>query len=708
LRGGIGLDKSIQYRVGVDIGGTFTDIVLLGTDGSITTKKVSSTPEDYGKGIIIGLMEILQNLNLLPTAIEGVVHATTVATNAILEGKGAKTALITTEGFRDVLEFRRTRIPELYNLFYDKPPPLVPRRLRLEVEERIGPKGEIRKPLNEHSVRTALGRIKDAEVQALAICLLHSYANPQHERIVAKIARDVLPNVYITSSVDILPEIREYERTSTTVINAYVGPIVEKYLSSLLKQLRSIGINARLQVTQSAGGVMTAESAMKKPAHIIDSGPAAGVIAASRVAKLVGYPNVLTLDMGGTTAKAAMIENGEVTKTSEYEVGAGINISSQLVKGGGYALRLPFVDVSEIGAGGGSIVSIGKGGLLQVGPHSAGAMPGPVCYDLGGEEPTFTDAVVTLGYINPGYLAGGKVRLNAEKGKRVLEAKIARPLQKSLIETAYGIYTIACAIMMRAVKAVSTYRGRDPRDFALFAFGGNGPVAAVEIAKSLQMKRVVVPPSPGVFSALGLLFSNIEHEFVQTYLRRSKDVSSVELNDIYAKLEQQAESVLLGEGFALEQVTVKRYADLRYSGQTYELTIPVKEGLLGPAELPDMLEAFGQEHLRTYGHRATYDPVDIVNLRVVGKVTFSDTRTYDPSASIQIGGRIVTPNPSERKAFFGPDHGLLNTSVFARQDLTNQKIMGPLIIEEYDATCVIPPGCEASLDDWGNIVIDIG
>jgi len=701
------LKKSIQYRVGVDIGGTFTDIVLLGSGGSIITKKVSSTPDDYSKGIVTGILELLKELNLSPTAIEGVVHATTVATNAILEGKGAKTALITTEGFRDVLEFRRTRIPELYNLFYEKPPPLVPRRLRFEVEERIGPRGEEKKPLNENTVRDVVDRIKKAGIQSLAICLLHSYANPKHEHRVAEIARDYLPDLYVTSSLDILPEIREYERTSTTVINAYVGPIVKKYLSSLVNRLQSVGISASLQITQSAGGVMTAQSAIEKPAHIIESGPAAGVIAASRVAKLVGYPNVLTLDMGGTTAKAAMIENGEVTKTSEYEVGAGINISSQLVKGGGYALRLPFIDVSEIGAGGGSIVSIGKGGLLQVGPHSAGAMPGPVCYDLGGEEPTFTDAVVTLGYINPEYLAGGKVRLNAEKGKRVLEAKIAKPLQKSVVETAYGIYTIACATMMRAVKAVSTYRGRDPRDFVLFAFGGNGPVSAVEIAKSLQMKRVVVPPSPGVFSALGLLFSNIEHEFVQTHLRKARYISPEELNSVYAKMEAHARSVMAEEGYTQDQVIIKRYADLRYSGQTYELTISVPEGHIRSSEVVDMLEAFEQEHLRTYGHRATNDPLDLVNLRVVGQIVINSAQTYDPSTAIQTGNYSSTKSPTKRSAYFGPNHGLLNTLVITRRDLADQKITGPLIIEEYDATCIIPPGCNSSLDKWGNVVIDM-
>jgi len=346
------MNKFGYFKVGVDIGGTFTDIVILGSDGSIATKKVSSTPEDYSIAIITGVQQLFKELNLHPDNIKGFIHASTVATNTILENKGAKTALITSKGFRDVLEMRRTRIPQLYNLFYDKPAPLSPRRLRFEVDERMGPRGEVWRPLSEDSVRSVLEKVKAADVEALAICLLHSYANPDHERIITDAAKKMLPNVFVTCSYDILPEIREYERTSTTVINAYVGPKVEKYLYSLKNQLKKAGINAPLQVTQSAGGVMTAESAMTKPAHIVESGPAAGVIAAKRVAKMIGYPDVITLDMGGTTAKAAIIENGEVVTTNEYEVGSGINISSKLVVGGGYSLKLPFVDVSEIGAGG--------------------------------------------------------------------------------------------------------------------------------------------------------------------------------------------------------------------------------------------------------------------------------------------------------------------------------------------------------------------
>lgn len=701
------MNNNTFYRVGVDIGGTFTDIVLLGTDGSIATKKVSSTPDDYGKGIIAGIAELLAELNITPHKIKGIAHATTVATNAILENKGAKTALITTEGFRDVLEMRRTRIPELYNLNYDKPVPLVPRRLRYEVEERVGPKGEILKPLNKSKVVEVLNNIRMNDVKSLAICLLHSYANPQHEHEIAEIARELLPNVYISCSVDILPEIREYERTSTTVINAYVGPIVKQYLSSLLSQLKAAGFNAPLQVTQSAGGIMSAEAAIEYPAHIIESGPAAGVIASVRLANLVGHPNVITLDMGGTTAKAAIIESGSVAKTTEYEVGSGINISSKLVKGGGYALKLPFIDVSEIGAGGGSLISIDKGGHLKVGPQSAGAVPGPVCYDLGGTEPTFTDAVLALGYISPEFLAGGKVRLNSQKSLHIFKNNVAKPLNKTLLEAAYGVYTIAAATMVRAVKAVSTYRGRDPRDFVLYAFGGNGPVAAIEIARSLEMKRVLIPPSTGVFSALGLLFSEIEHEFMQTYFRKSTDISIDDLNGIFTKLEERTLSALNNEGFNSHEVDIKRYVDMRYSGQSYELTIPLQGGHLGASDIKTMIDLFGQEHMKTYGHRAIEDPVDLINIKVIGRVAQSELKNYDPAAAIQAGEIKQMKKNANRMAYFGAEYGLLSTPILNRKDLINCKSTGPIIIEEYDSTSVIPPKCEATLDEWGNILIDM-
>ena len=696
------MPADIRYRVGVDIGGTFTDVVLLGSDGSLITKKVSSTPDDYGRGIINGVSEVLDDLGLPPSAIDGIVHATTVATNTILEFKGARTALVTTEGFRDVLEMRRLRIPELYNLQYEKPAPLVPRRLIFEVPERMGPRGEVWRELDEAAVEAVAAKLAERKVEALAICLLHSYTDPTHERRVEEILKRAIDeDIYITCSSDILREMREYERTSTTVVNAYVGPVVTRYIDSLVKQLKAQGIEAPLEIMQSNGGIMTARAAMRKPACIVESGPAAGVIASARVAKSCGHDNVISLDMGGTTAKAAMIENGEPAKTSEYEVGTGINLSSILVKGGGYPIKLPFIDVSEIGAGGGSIVSADEVGLIRVGPRSAGAVPGPTCYDQGGLDPTLTDALVVLGYINPDHLVGGSLALNAAKAWAVIEEQVAQPMDKPLLDAAYGIFAIAVANMTRAVKAVSTYRGRDPRDFILFAFGGGGPVMAAEIARTFRMRRVLVPVAPGVFSALGLLFSDTEHEFIRTFFAGSGEVSSEALEEAFGELEKEALSVLAGEGYEMDRVTLRRLADMRYSGQAFELTVPVGKGTLN---LENMVGDFNHEHERTYGHRADTDPVDLVNIKVVARGMASRPRTYDPLSLVQAG----KGERSEREAYFGPEQGLLATPVIPRKDLVGQTIEGPLIIEEYDATCLVPPGCVASLDELGNIDIAIG
>ncbi len=697
------MNNTRRYRIGVDIGGTFTDIVLLGTDGSVNTRKVSSTPDDYGRGIVDGINELLTELDVAASAIEGVVHATTVATNTILEMKGARTACITTEGFRDVLEMRRLRIPEMYNLQYQTPPPLVPRRYRHEVTERLGPKGEVWTPLDEAGIVEVAERLRADGIEALAICLINSYANPVHEHRVRDLVLDTLGNdLYVTCSADILPEIREYERTSTTVVNAYIGPTVKNYLGRLSKHLTGAGLDTPLHIMQSNGGAMSAGAAVDRPAYIVESGPAAGVIACARVAREVGYANVISLDMGGTTAKAAIVEGGQPAKTTEFEVGAGINLSSKLVKGGGYAVKLPFIDVSEIGAGGGSIVSVTDTGALRVGPRSASAVPGPVCYNMGGEEPTFADAMVALGYLNPEYLVGGALPLDAGKARAALAAKVAKPLGKPLLETAYGVYTVAGATMTRAVKAVSTYRGRDPRDFVLFAFGGNGPVAAVEIARELQMPHVLVPPAPGVFSAFGLLFSDIEDEFVKTFLARSAEIEPTAVDDAYRRLEAEARGVMAREGIDGAQVTMTRLADMRYSGQAYELTVPVGAG--GP-DLARMARDFSDEHERTYGHRSETDPVDLVNVKVIaGHVTSTDL-AYDPAKMTQRRGGGA---PMTRDAYFGPAHGLLPTPVIERGDLTDHPRQGPLIVEEYDSTCIVPPGCQVTLDGLGNIDIRLG
>ena len=475
------------FRVGIDIGGTFTDIVLTGPQGGILTRKVPSTPGDYSHGICQGLGALLHTQGIAPSEVEIVVHATTVATNAVLEGKGARTGLITTAGFRDVLEFRRVRVPELYNLGYVKPKPLVPRQFRLEVSERLGADGAVRIPLDDASVHRAANRLRDAGIEAVAICLLHSYLDPTHEYRVRDIVCAVLGDaVFVTCSHDILPEMREYERTSTTVVNAFLGPVMRRYLGALRAGLAGIGVRGTLQVMTSGGGQMGIDAAIERPAYLVESGPAAGVIAAARIAARNALPDIITLDMGGTTAKAALVENAQPARTGEYEIGAGINLSSKLVKGAGYAVKLPFIDISEIGAGGGSELWFDKGGLLKVGPHSAGSEPGPVCYGRGGTRATLTDALLTLGFINQVHLVGGELKLQADAARAALAEQVAGPLGTTPLDAAHGALTVAVANMVRAVKSVSTYQGRDPRGYALLAFGGNGPIVAAAIARAVD------------------------------------------------------------------------------------------------------------------------------------------------------------------------------------------------------------------------------
>ncbi len=555
------------FRLGVDIGGTFTDVVLLGDDGSVRTIKVLSTPDDYARGVVAGATALLAQHDVDADLVAGVVHASTVASNTILEGLGARTALVTTEGFRDVLEMRRLRIPVLYDVQYEGPKPLVPRRLRFEVAERLGPDGETWRELDEAAVQVVADRLREENVEAVAIALLHSYVDDTHERRVEEIVRATVgEDVYVTRSAEILPEIREYERTSTAVVNAYVGPAIGRYLGSLVDRLHEAGILAPLEVMQSSGGTLTPETAHRKPAHLIESGPAAGVMACSYLGRLTGRAQLISLDMGGTTAKAAIVEDGLPVRTSEYEVGAGINLSSKLVKGGGHPIKLPFIDVSEIGAGGGSIVGIDAVGTVTVGPVSAGSMPGPVCYDLGGVDPTLTDALLALGYLNETQLGGGAITLNAAKSREALDRIVATPLGRSVEEAAHGILLLSVATMTRAVKAVTTYRGRDPRDFTLCAFGGNGPLTGVEIARALQIRHVLVPPAPGVFSALGLLFSDTEHEVVKTLMLRGGELTAEGLEAAFAPIENEATAHLAATEDARGECDPLRRRPLRRAG----------------------------------------------------------------------------------------------------------------------------------------------
>ena len=691
-----------HYRLSADIGGTFTDIVLLAPDGKYWTHKISSTPDDYARGTVQGARQVLEDQRLSGGALEEIIHGTTIASNTILENKGVKTALITTRGFKDVLELRRLRIPHLYNIAYVPPPPLVERRLRLEVTERVDAHGEVVTPLDEEDVCAAVERIRQDGAQAVAVCFIHSYRKPDHERRVGEIVREQLPDVFCSLSVDVLPEIREYERTSTTVINAYLGPIIKNYLDSLIIRLKDSGVEAPVRIMQSNGGVMSARNAADRPVRIVESGPAAGVVAGHQLGLRVGLSNIITFDMGGTTAKASLIEDGMLSWTTEHEVGAGISLSNRLVKGGGYAVKVPVMDLAEVGAGGGSIVWIDRGGALKAGPESAGAMPGPVCYDAGGQEPTVTDANVVLAYMNPRYLAGGAVELKPELARAALEEKVARPLGLELLEAAYGVHTVANVTMIRAIRAVSTYRGRDPRDFTLLAFGGSGPIHAVGIARSLSIGRIIVPPAPGVFSAVGLLEAQPEYHFVRTFFGRLGQIDLRQLNQTYVGMESQAVESLTAEGYQTSDITWQRSLDLRYVGQAYELTVEAPVTKFRQKDLAALEERFHEEHERTYGHKAVDEPVELVNMRMVARGTTSQSMPVHPMLP---EGR---PGGALRDVYFGPDHGLQATPIVNRSDLTAMGLPGPVIVEEYDATTVIPPGCRAWLDEWSNIVIDVG
>jgi N-methylhydantoinase A len=684
------------YRIAADIGGTFTDIACLSPNGMLSTYKTPSTPDDLARAIAEGICAIAARLGMDRGAFSEVLHASTVATNAILEGKGAVTALVTTEGFRDVLELRRIRVPRLYEPLYSKPAPLVPRRRRYEVSERLGPKGEVLKILDIPAMTALASMLALSKVEAVAVCFLHSYINPAHELEAAAILRRALPGRFISVSSDVLPEIREYERTSTTVVNAYIGPVVARYLRSLQERLRQSGIGGRLLMMQSSGGALDVERVIATPARIVESGPAAGVTGAAYLGVIAGYRDIITFDMGGTTAKASLIEDGRVVTTDEYEVGGGISLSSKLAKGGGYALKLPVIDVAEVGAGGGSIVWVDPGGALKVGPRSAGAVPGPACYGAGGEHATVTDANVVLGFLNQRALAGGAVAIHADAARAAL-SKIGATLNCDVLEAAYGVHRLANATMMRAVKAVSTYRGRDPRDFILFAFGGNGGVHAAALARELQIRRVVVPPGAGVFSAVGLLFANIEVARSVAFPRPLEDAAPGDIESRFRELEARVIAELDGG----ERAILRWRADLRYAGQGFELSVDVAPGISTDDDMSAIRQAFEREHLRSYGHLLDGQRIDLVTLRVIG--------------SLPHGGadRLAAPPPEvetdayARPVYFGAEHGLCDTPVIGRGGLRQGARKGPLVIEEYEGTTIVPPDATASLDAHNNIVIDL-
>lgn len=689
---------SHDLRIAADIGGTFTDIALIRADGTIATRKLASTPDDYARGVVEGIIELVGIEGLNPSEIREIMHACTIATNAILEGKGARTALITTEGFRDVLDMRRIRVPRLYDPLYEKPAALSPRKWRFEVAERLDYRGHVLTPLDEDTVLAAIRQISDQGIEAVAVCLLHSYANPAHERRIGALLAEHLPEVFVSLSVDVLPEIREYERTSTTVINSFVGPPVKSYLDSLRDRLAAAGLPSQFFMMHSAGGIVDSRTVVAKPAQIVECGPAAGVIGARAVMQELGFTDAITFDMGGTTAKASLIENGQLLRADDYEVGGGISLSSKLTKGGGYALKLPVIDISEVGAGGGSIVWRDRAGALKVGPYSAGARPGPACYNMGGTEPTVSDANMVLGYLNPESLAGGAVAVDPELSREALDRVVAGPMGIPLDAAAFGVHELVSTVMMRAVKSVTTFRGRDPRDFAMIAFGGNGGIHAISLARSLGVSTVIVPPGAGVLSALGLLYADIETSASCALLEPLDRVAPETLADRFAALAQQTAAEL---SRGISAVELLHEADFRYRGQAFELTLPFETGLsLTPGNAERARQDFDSAHERAYGYRLSDTPVEIVSLRVTARVSKGE--------SMLPVYKYRTPAPeTSRMVHFGPQWGRVATRVIDRAALLDHPCPGPLIIEEYEGTTIVPPDCSARLDRKGNLIVTV-
>lgn len=693
-----------MHQIGIDVGGTFTDLVVADSRTGIRTLKVLSTPDDYSRGILDGVEQMVNATALQPGEIDRMVHAFTVATNALLTRTGARVGLITTKGFRDVLEIGRLRMPQLYNMDWDKPVPLVRRALRLEVRERMTATGEIVEALHEEDVVCAVNALLAAGVESVAVCLLHSYINATHERRVVEMVRAQAPQLAISASFQVLPEIREFERTSTTVVNAFIKPVVDEYLGRLERGLKQAGATAPLMVMQSAGGVMKSATARQLPAYCIESGPAAGAVGAVALGRLLGIHNIIAFDMGGTTAKACLIEDGEPRLTDQLEVGAALNAGQRLLSGGGYVVRAPAIDLAEIGAGGGSLAWIDAGGALRVGPKSASSVPGPACYGLGGEVPTVTDANVVLGFLNRGHLLDGAMPIDSAAAEAAIERNIAGPLGMAVHEAAYGIHEVANATMVRAVQAVTSEIGRAPADFTMIAFGGSGPVHAASLALHAGIRQIVVPPASGVFSAFGLLFTRIEHRLVRTSSVDAALADPGRLNALADELKLEAAELMEAEGIAIADSEVHFQLDVRYRGQSSELSIPVTVPFSDDV-ISQGVQSFHREHERTYGYHSPKEPTQLVNLRLRVRAKAGEAVEVRADRIRPAVSGLKAGEASKRLVYFGKRWGWQDSPVVRREALSSTT--GPLVIEEYDTTIIVPPGALVHRDETGSVRIDL-
>ena len=691
-----------DLRLGVDIGGTFTDIILLGADGTLFSKKVLSTPDDYSRAIEEGVRDLLAEIDVTPDRISAFAHGTTVGTNTIIERKGVKVALLTTAGFRDVLELGRYRSPHLYDLSWRRPEPLVERRLRFEVPERTAGDGTVLRPVEEAAIDDIAAAIRTEGIKSVAICFVNSYLNPANERTATRLLAERIPDALISASTQVQPQIQEFERTSTTVVNAYIRPVLSGYVESLERRLKNLEIGVPLMIMQSSGGTVPGDVAAKNPIYIIESGPAAGVVGAQRVGAHVGLGDLMVLDMGGTTAKASIVEGGTFSIASETEVGGGAALGHRLIKGAGYVVQVPTIDIAEVGAGGGSIATIDSAGGLQVGPRSAGAAPGPICYARGGREPTVTDANLMLGYLNPTQLVGGELLIDFELAASAVDA-FGQRIEMTRTEIAYGIHLIANANMMRALKGVSSERGRDPSQYTLLAMGGNGGIHAANLAESLRVTTIVVPPVAGLFSALGLLFADVEHHLAATFYRLVAELELPALNAAFKPLADNALAMLESEGYgAREKHRLNAFAEVKYVGQTSPLTVALGEYPVGAERYAQLPAEFGALHEQVYGYRSDRERLQIAAVKIIGQGVSDTPRVPDRIARDREGQVSAGP----RNAYFGPDHGWRSAPVMARTALGAEAIDGPAIIEEYDTTTIVRPGWTARRDHWNNIVME--
>ena len=686
----------MTWFIGVDVGGTFTDFYAFDErTGRGLTHKRPSTPDNPADAILAGLDDLRRDHGVEPAAISRLGHGTTVATNALIQRRGARVALITTEGFRDLLEIGRQTRPKMYDLKADYPPPLVPRARRFEIEERMGPDGEVIAPLSDAAVDAAVAEIAESEVDACAVCLLFAFLNPQHEARIGSALRERLADVSVSLSSEVQPEFREYERFSTTVQNAYLQPVVTRYMRHLREGLRASAPEAAVGINQSSGGLMSVERAGEYPIRTALSGPAAGVVGAVHIGRLAGRPDIVTLDMGGTSADVCLIR----------EHRAGINNEQEVA---GFPIRLPMVDIHTVGAGGGSIAWFDRDGLLKVGPDSAGADPGPACYSKGGERPTVSDANLVLGRLSPRGLLGGTMALDAEAARAAVQP-IAERLGFSIERTAHGILGIVVANMVRAIRAISVERGHDPRAFGLLPMGGAGPLHAPDVARALGMAEIVIPPAPGILCAQGLVVSDLKEDFVASGRWPLSPETMPELRTAVDRLSTEARAWAATSGRDAVGHSIDLSVDMRYVGQNFELRVPVASGegvddLSPMPEPPALMQLFFAEHDRNYGYHNPDDPLEVINIRLT-----AHGRLQKPEEPAQPDARTAVPDPTEIRAVWFDGDEPVETPVFDRSQLQpGNRLSGPAVVDQLDATVLVFPGDRLRVDGHGNMIMEIG